>query len=71
AQQFSQSYVAQHIFPLAATHALNDTFTVAMIGCGIATVLAIFLGRDPAVEASKKAAERGESISPQPAMVGE
>jgi DHA2 family multidrug resistance protein len=71
AQQFSQSYVAQHIFPLAATHALNDTFTVAMIGCGIATVLAIFLGKDPAVEASKKAAERGESISPQPAMVGE
>jgi len=42
-----------------------------MIGCGIATVLAIFLGKDPAVEASKKAAERGESISPQPAMVGE
>jgi EmrB/QacA subfamily drug resistance transporter len=64
-------YVQQHVAPLAATHALNDTFWVSLIGCAAAMVIALFVGRDPAVQAAKRAAARGETVQPRPAVVGE
>ena len=56
--QALQACVAQH----AVTMGLNDTFLVALIGCVICTVLAFFVGRDPAIEAAKEARKRGESV---------
>jgi EmrB/QacA subfamily drug resistance transporter len=50
--------IAQH----AATMGFNDTFMISLIGCAICTVLALFLGRDPAVEAAKAAKKRGEVV---------
>jgi uncharacterized membrane protein YdjX (TVP38/TMEM64 family) len=48
---------------------LNDTFLLSLIGCIICTVLAFFLGRDPALEATKQAKKRGESVEErQPAF---
>ena len=65
--------IVQQVFPAAATHALNDTFLITMIGCGIAIVLALFLGRDPSITAARRAAATGEVVSeaPRPAMVAE
>ncbi|HLY31189.1 MAG TPA: DHA2 family efflux MFS transporter permease subunit [Ktedonobacterales bacterium] len=63
-----QACAAQH----AITHGLDDTFWVAMIGCAICAVLALIVGRDPAVQAAKRAKERGEAAPErQPALVGE
>ena len=39
----------------ALTMGLNDTFLFALIGCALCTVLALFVGRDPAIEAAKQA----------------
>jgi EmrB/QacA subfamily drug resistance transporter len=50
--------VAQH----ALTMGLNDTFLFVLVGCVICTVLALFLGRDPAIEAAKAAKKHGEMI---------
>jgi EmrB/QacA subfamily drug resistance transporter len=50
--------VTQH----AVTMGLNDTFLVVLIGCGVCTALAFFLGRDPAIEAAKAARKRGETV---------
>lgn len=81
AQQFSGqaqaigSCIQQHghtyIFAHAATPALNNTFMIALIGCGVAAVLALFVGRDPNVAAAKKAAAHGETVQARPAMIGE
>ena len=68
---FATQYVQQHVFPMAATHALNDTFWVSLIGCAVATVLALFAGRDPAVEAAKRARAKGETVATRPAIIGE
>jgi len=57
--------VAQH----AVTMGLNDTFLFVLIGCAICTVLAFFLGRDPAIEEAKAAKKRGETIEAQPIPV--
>src|ERR1700694_5135322 len=46
----------------ALTMGLNDTFLVVLIGCGVRTALAFFLGRDPAIEAAKAAKKRGETV---------
>lgn len=64
--QALQACIGQH----AATMGLNDTFLVSLIGCAICTVLALFLGRDPAVEAEKQAKKRGEPVPParEPAL---
>ncbi|HUY79679.1 MAG TPA: MFS transporter [Ktedonobacterales bacterium] len=64
-----QVCAAQH----AVTHGLNDTFLLTMVGTGICIVLAIFVGRDPSVEAAKRAKTRGEDApaARQPALVGE
>jgi EmrB/QacA subfamily drug resistance transporter len=56
--QALQACVAQH----AATMGLNDTFLFALIGCAVCTVLALFLGRDPAIEAARAADQRGEPV---------
>ena len=56
--QALQACVAQH----ALTMGLNDTFLVSFVGCAICTVLAFFLGRDPALEAAKEAKKRGEPV---------
>src|SRR5579884_3387223 len=57
-EQAIRACITQH----ALTMGLNDTFMFSLIGCVICTVLALFLGRDPALEAAKKAKERGEKV---------
>lgn len=72
AARFASQYVAQHLAPVAQTHGVNVAFVVSMIGCAVAIALALFLGKDPAVEAAKRAAARGEA-APQarPAVISE
>jgi hypothetical protein len=41
---------------------LNDTFLLVLIVCAVCAVLALFVGRDPAIEAAKRAKERGEIV---------
>jgi EmrB/QacA subfamily drug resistance transporter len=71
--QYGAQYVTQHILPLAQTHGINVAFLISMAGCAVAIVLALFVGKDPAVEAAKRAAARGEepSTEPRPAMISE
>jgi EmrB/QacA subfamily drug resistance transporter len=60
--------VTQHVTTLG----LNDTFTVVVIACGICTVLALFVGRDPAIQAARRAAAAGETVEEkQPALVAD
>ncbi len=65
--QAAQHYIGSH----ALTLSLNDTFLLAMIGTGVATVLALFVGRDPNVQALKEAAKRGETVEARPVTIGE
>src|SRR5262249_46297962 len=46
----------------AMTLGMNDTFFVALIACAICAVAALFVGRDPALEAAKAAKSRGEHV---------
>src|SRR6266851_876783 len=46
----------------ATTMGLNDTFLLVLIVCAVCAVLALFVGRDPAIEAAKRAKERGEIV---------
>ena len=72
AAQYAAQYVQQHVTPIVAPHALNDTFLICLIATGICVALALVVGRDPAVEAHKRAAARGEvMVSERPVMVGE
>jgi hypothetical protein len=64
--QALQACIVQH----AATMGLNDTFMFVLIGCAICTGLALFLGRDPAIEAAKAARERGEPVPGAQPQVG-
>jgi MFS family permease len=70
--QYAAQFVTQHVVPVAQVHGINVAFTVSMIGCAAAIVLALFLGKDPAVEAAKGAKVRGE-VAPEarPAVIGE
>ena len=72
AAQFAAKYVAEHVVPVAQVHGINVAFVVSTIGCAVAIVLALFLGKDPAVEAAKRSEARGE-MAPEarPAMIGE
>ncbi|HEV2403949.1 MAG TPA: MFS transporter, partial [Ktedonobacterales bacterium] len=63
----TQAYVFNHSF----TQGLNDTFVFSMIATGICIALALLVGKDPAVEAAKRAQARGEDVQRQPVMVGE
>src|SRR5262249_17481424 len=42
------------------TLGMNDTFFLAFIGCAICAVAALFVGRDPALQAGKAAKKRSE-----------
>jgi EmrB/QacA subfamily drug resistance transporter len=71
-QQFVQNYVlnaAHHYIGHAAAQGFNDTFLLVTIVCGAAAVLALFIGRDPAVEAAKRAKARGETPEQPPVPV--
>jgi MFS family permease len=60
--------VVQHI----TTQGINDTFTVVMIACAICIVLALFVGRDPAIQAARHAAAPVEAVEEkQPALVAD
>ncbi|HEX5440807.1 MAG TPA: MFS transporter, partial [Ktedonobacterales bacterium] len=66
--QAIQVCVQNHAFTLG----LNDTFMFVLIACGICALLALLVGRDPAVQAAKAAKARGEEVAPrEPAFVGE
>ena len=63
-QQFVQNAVlnaAHQYIGHAAAQGFNDTFLLVTILCGVAAVLALFIGRDPAVEAVKRAKALGEA----------
>jgi EmrB/QacA subfamily drug resistance transporter len=57
--------------PHAAALGFNDTFLLVTIVCAAAAVLALFIGRDPAIEAAKRAKERGETVEREPIAIGE
>lgn len=57
-----QLCVGQH----ALTMGMNDTFLFSLIGCAVCVILAIFVGRDPALEAAKAAKARGETVEQRP-----
>ena len=64
-QQFVQNYVtnaARQYIGHAAAQGFNNTFLLVVIVCGVAAVLAIFVGRDPAIQAARRARERGETV---------
>lgn len=67
----SAAHVTPQPFPVAATSALNDVFLVALLGCAVSTVLALFLGRDPNLATAEHAKVGGETRLdrgvPQPA----
>lgn len=65
------AYVTQHDAPRAATQGLNDTFLISALGCAAGVLLALFVGRDPAVEAAKRAKARGEIVEARPMIIGE
>jgi hypothetical protein len=48
------------IAPYIMTMGLNDTFLVVTISCALCAVLTMFVGRDPAIEAAKRAKASGE-----------
>jgi hypothetical protein len=51
---------------------MNDTFLFSLIGCIICAVLAIFIGRDPALEAARAARKRREHVEIKaPASIGD
>ncbi|HKB47929.1 MAG TPA: MFS transporter, partial [Ktedonobacterales bacterium] len=53
----------------ATTMGLNDAFTALMLGCAVAALLALLLGRDPAVEAVKRQAAQGKAAQGKAAQV--
>jgi hypothetical protein len=53
--------IAQH----AATQGLDDTFWVVLIFCAASILLALLVGRDPAVRAYQQARARGEEVTPE------
>ena len=57
-QAAARTCVVQH----ATTMGLASTFWLVLISCVAAVVLALIVGRDPAIEAYKQARERGEEV---------
>jgi len=62
--QALQLCIGQH----ALTMGMNDTFLFSLIGCVICTLLTLFVGRDPALEAARAAKLRGETVEEQPSV---
>ncbi len=71
AAQIAQQYAQQHVVPMATTQGLNAAFLISTIGCAVAIVLSLFIGRDPNLVALKRAEARGETIQPHPVVIGE
>ena len=65
----NQTLIRNCVTQYALTNGLNDTFLVIMIFCAICLVVALFLGRDPAIEAYKLAKARGEDVELEKQMV--
>jgi EmrB/QacA subfamily drug resistance transporter len=59
---FNQAALRACVVQHAATLGLNDTFWVVVIFCTVSTVLALMVGRDPALVALKQARARGEEM---------
>ncbi|HEX9057094.1 MAG TPA: DHA2 family efflux MFS transporter permease subunit [Ktedonobacterales bacterium] len=67
-QQAARGYVIPHAFVMG----LNDTFVLVTIATASCVVVALLVGRDPAVQAAKQAKARGETVAaPRPGMTGE
>jgi DHA2 family multidrug resistance protein len=64
----AQDYATLHAVKPAIVLGFNDTFLLATIGCAICILLALLLGRDPAIEAAKRAKERGEAVEEKPVV---
>lgn len=66
-QDLVKTCVAQN----ATVNGLTDTFWFVTIACAATIILGLILGRDPAIEAFKKARARGEEVvlERQPALV--
>jgi EmrB/QacA subfamily drug resistance transporter len=60
-----QACIEQH----ALTAGLNDTFLLSLVGCVVCTMLALFLGRDPALEAARQASKQDETLKEASAPV--
>jgi MFS family permease len=60
------------VTPYVTTQGLADAFTVTMIGSVICIVLALFVGRDKAIEAAKRTVASGGTIEvSEPVMMAE
>lgn len=57
------------IIPYITTLGLNDTFLAVTISCLVCAILAFFLGRDPAIEAAKRANVSNHDVAVKPATV--
>jgi hypothetical protein len=67
-KQAAAKYVGPHAFVLG----MDNTFIILTILTSACVILALLVGRDPAVEAAKQAAARGESVAaPRTAIAGE
>ncbi len=64
-QTFNQAAVRACVAQHAATQGLNDTFWVVLIFCAASIVLALMVGRDPAIRAYQEAKARGEEVTPE------
>jgi EmrB/QacA subfamily drug resistance transporter len=64
-QTFNQAAVRACVAQHAATQGLNDTFWVVLIFCAASIVLALMVGRDPAVRAYQEARAHGEEVTPE------
>jgi EmrB/QacA subfamily drug resistance transporter len=60
---FNQAAVRTCVAQHAATQGLNDTFWAVLICCAASIVLALIVGRDPAVRAYQEARARGEEVT--------
>jgi EmrB/QacA subfamily drug resistance transporter len=58
-QAAARACVVQH----ATTMGMDDTFWLVLIICSVSMVLALILGRDPAIEEFKQAKARGEEVT--------
>ena len=68
--QVLRACVGQHV----ATMGLNDTFMLILIVCAAFAALALFVGRDPAIEAAKRAkraTESGEQVEERVPVMSE
>jgi EmrB/QacA subfamily drug resistance transporter len=70
-QSCVRAAVTHYVGPHAFVMGLNDTFVVNTIATGVCVLLAIFVGRDPAIEAARRATARGEAAAARPAVAGE